>query len=103
MTNHNVRLVATILLLLGAVTFGLTALAQQEGGQPSPEEMEAMAQRAAELGLPEGTIQLTPCVAGMGQHWANPQDMPLGPIYGVLGDELVFVEILQERYLSHFL
>ncbi len=44
------------------------------------------------LDLPDGTIQLTPSVPGMGEHWANPKDMPVGPIYGVEGGKLVFIE-----------
>jgi hypothetical protein len=31
------------------------------------------------LVLPEGSIKLTPVVPAMGEHWAKPQDMPIGP------------------------
>lgn len=44
------------------------------------------------LDLPAGTIQLTPSVPGMGEHWANPKDMPLGPIYGVQDGKILFIE-----------
>jgi hypothetical protein len=44
------------------------------------------------LALPKGVIQLTPAVPKMGEHWARPQDMPLGPIYGVYNGKLVFLE-----------
>ncbi|GBD40247.1 hypothetical protein HRbin38_00102 [bacterium HR38] len=50
--------------------------------------------KAKRLGLPEGTVQLTPCVPGMGEHWAKPSDLPFGPIYGVMGEKVVFVEIM---------
>jgi hypothetical protein len=35
--------------------------------------------------LPPGTIKLSPPIPGMGEHWANPKDLPLGPIYCVMG------------------
>lgn len=95
MTNlkHFITALALISLM------GLVNGQEGEAGppQPTPEQMEAMAKRAADLGLPEGTIQLTPCVPGMGEHWANPADMPLGPIYGVVGDQVVFVELMPSQ------
>lgn len=91
---HRVRM---FLYVLVAVILGLGILAQAQEGQPTQAEMEAMQQQAAELGLPEGTIRLTPCVAGMGEHWANPEDMPHGPIYGVHDGEPVFVEIMPSQ------
>lgn len=33
--------------------------------------------------LPKDVIQLSGVVPTMGEHWANPADMPIGPIYGV--------------------
>lgn len=54
------------------------------------------------LALPEGTIQITPVVPAMGEHWSNPQagDLPTGPIYGVYNGKLVFLEymIAQEDF-----
>ena len=48
------------------------------------------------LVLPEGTINLSPgeIVPAMGEHWAKPDEMPLGPIYGVLNGRLVFLEYM---------
>ncbi|WP_240689212.1 superoxide dismutase family protein [Ammoniphilus sp. YIM 78166] len=48
------------------------------------------------LVLPEGTINLEPgaVVPAMGEHWANPAEMPLGPIYGVHEGRLVFLEYM---------
>lgn len=85
-----------VLLLTLLVVHG-AALAQEGPPALSPEQVEAMTARAAELGLPEGTMNITPCVPGMGEHWANPADMPLGPIYGVVGDEVVFVELMPSQ------
>ncbi|MET3699106.1 hypothetical protein SAMN05877753_101188 [Bacillus oleivorans] len=50
------------------------------------------------LDLPDGTIGLegndvyAPGVPGMGQHWANPADLPTGPIFGVEDGKLIFIE-----------
>ncbi|WP_409272777.1 hypothetical protein V1499_22585 [Neobacillus sp. SCS-31] len=44
------------------------------------------------LVLPKGVIKLTPSVPKMGEHWAIPSTMPLGPIYGVEKGKLVFIE-----------
>ncbi|MGD8192131.1 hypothetical protein ACQCN2_19345 [Brevibacillus ginsengisoli] len=46
------------------------------------------------LALPEGTIQVTEVVPAMGEHWGNPQELPLGPIYGVYKGKLVFLEYM---------
>jgi hypothetical protein len=47
------------------------------------------------LVLPKGTIQLEPhVVPAMGEHWANPAELPLGPIYGVYKGKLVFLEYM---------
>ena len=52
-------------------------------------------QEAYVLVLPEGTIQLEPFpVPAMGEHWANPAEMPIGPIYGVFQDKLIFIEYM---------
>lgn len=32
---------------------------------------------------PEGVVQISPCVPTMGEHWANPANLPMGPIYTV--------------------
>jgi hypothetical protein len=52
--------------------------------------------------LPEGVIQLSPTEPGMGQHWANPADMPLGPIYCVHEGKIVCLEfmIAQEEFTA---
>lgn len=86
------------LIALVVAIFGSQAWAQQDApSMPSEEQMQAMAARASELGLPEGVIQLGPCVPGMGEHWANPAHMPFGPIYGVMGDKLTFVEVMPSQ------
>jgi hypothetical protein len=52
--------------------------------------------------LPEGVVQLSPTVPGMGEHWGNPADMPLGPIYCVHEGKIVCLEfmIAQEDFAA---
>lgn len=45
-------------------------------------------------GVPAGALMLSPCIQTMGEHWANPKDMPNGPIYGVWNGKPVFTEIM---------
>jgi hypothetical protein len=45
-------------------------------------------------GIPKDAILVSPCVASMGEHWANPKNLPLGPIYGVWQGKPVFTEIM---------
>ncbi|MGO4889626.1 hypothetical protein ACJ2A9_17915 [Anaerobacillus sp. MEB173] len=61
------------------------------------------------LDLPEGAIDLegtgnfmAPGVPGMGQHWGLPNELPLGPIYGVEKGKLVFIEqmVSQEDFIN---
>ncbi len=47
--------------------------------------------------LPSGTVQLTPAIPGMGEHWANPEDMPLGPIYLVYQEEVIGIEYMYSQ------
>ncbi len=47
--------------------------------------------------LPSGTVQLTPAIPGMGEHWANPEDMPLGPIYLVYQGEVIGIEYMYSQ------
>ncbi len=45
-------------------------------------------------GIPKDALMVSPCVATMGQHWASPKNLPLGPIYGVWHGKPVFTEIM---------
>ena len=44
--------------------------------------------------LPKGTVKVSGVVPGMGEHWANPKDLPLGPIYCVYKDKVVCLEFM---------
>lgn len=45
-------------------------------------------------GIPADALMVSPCVASMGEHWANVKSLPLGPIYGVWQGKPVFTEIM---------
>jgi len=47
--------------------------------------------------LPEDVVQVSGVVPGMGEHWANPADLPLGPIYGVSEGKIIFLEFMIDR------
>jgi hypothetical protein len=47
--------------------------------------------------LPADVVQISPCVAGMGEHWANPQKLPFGPIHGVYNGKLIFTEVMIDQ------
>lgn len=44
--------------------------------------------------LPDGVIQVSPFVPGMGEHWANPKDLPFGPIYCVMDGHVTCMEYM---------
>lgn len=45
-------------------------------------------------GIPADALMVSPCIATMGEHWANPKNLPLGPIYGVWQGKPVFTEFM---------
>jgi uncharacterized protein YjiS (DUF1127 family) len=47
--------------------------------------------------LPAGTIQVSPPIPGMGEHWARPEDLPLGPIYCVMDGRVICAEFMVAR------
>lgn len=48
-------------------------------------------------GMPAGALMLSPCIQGMGEHWAALKDMPVGPIYGVYNGKLIFTEVMLDQ------
>ena len=43
---------------------------------------------------PPGVVQISPCVPTMGEHWADPATMPMGPIYTVDKGRLISIEYM---------
>jgi hypothetical protein len=48
-------------------------------------------------GIPADALRVSPCIQGMGEHWANPKNLPFGPIYGVYAGKPVFSEIMIDK------
>ena len=44
--------------------------------------------------LPDGVIQVSPVVPGMGEHWADPKNLPFGPIYCVIDGRITCMEYM---------
>jgi hypothetical protein len=76
-------------LLLGASAAAIAVAQQAPQLPPQPKVRPAW--------VPAGALLLSPCVAGMGSHWANLKDMPFGPIYGEYQGKPVFTEIMIDQ------
>lgn len=44
--------------------------------------------------LPAGVVKVSPYVPGMGEHWANPANLPFGPIYCVVDGHVTCMEYM---------
>jgi hypothetical protein len=85
----------TVFAMLFAVG-GACSIAAAPSGQmpqlpPQPKVRPA--------GIPSGFVMVSPCVQGMGEHWANPKTAMLaggamGPIYGTYDGKPIFSEIM---------
>ena len=77
---------------------GTTAEINELGNAAGAEQVtwDPSTQKAYVLVLPEGTVPLDgmAVVPAMGEHWANPEELPNGPIYGVHEGKLIFLEYM---------
>jgi hypothetical protein len=72
--------------------FALAATAARANAAP---EMQLPPQPAVHpQGIPAEAVLVSPCIAGMGEHWIALKDAPTGPIYGVWQGKPVFTEIM---------
>ncbi len=74
-------------------SFALTASAARVAADPLQPALPA-APATHPVGIPAQAIMVSPCIATMGEHWASPKDLPLGPIYGVWQGKPVFTELM---------
>lgn len=56
--------------------------------------VSACAQSAPKMELPEGAQKLSDVIPQMGEHWANPAQLPLGPIYLVYKGDVIGIEYM---------
>ena len=75
----------TVFFVLSAM---LPAVAAADSGPMLPPQP---ATRPA--GMPTGYVMVSPCIATMGEHWANANDMN-APIYGTWQGKPIFTEIM---------
>jgi hypothetical protein len=75
-----------VLLVLPFVFFLTSAAAAPPGLPPQP--------RVRPSWMPAGAVLVSPCVPHMGRHWANPKNLPFGPIYGEYNGKPVFTEVM---------
>ncbi|HHY50819.1 MAG TPA: hypothetical protein GYA10_13870 [Alphaproteobacteria bacterium] len=47
--------------------------------------------------LPSNVVQVSPLVPTMGEHWADPSTLPLGPIYCVHKGKIVCLEFMMSQ------
>lgn len=73
-----------------ALTLGSTTSAFADSGAPMLPPQPAV----HPAGIPQDAVMVSPCVATMGEHWANLKDLPMGPIYGTWQGKPVFTEIM---------
>ncbi len=77
-------------LILGLILVALVVPFISACAQPAPAPPPV----ASTLALPEGAVKLSELVPAMGEHWAIPQQLPLGPIYLVHDEEVVGIEYM---------
>jgi hypothetical protein len=84
-------MVRFVTALAVALALGATVA---RAGAASSEPMLPPQPATHPSGIPADAVKLSPCIATMGEHWANPKDLPMGPIYGVWQGKPVFTEIM---------
>lgn len=65
------------------------ALAAQPAGMPKLPPQP----KTRPAGMPTQYVMVSPCIVGMGEHWANPKDLS-APIYGSYKGKAIFSEIM---------
>lgn len=86
---------------LATLAFGLTLAGTMLPGRAAPG---ASADAAAPAlppqpsvrpeGIPPQALLVSPCIATMGEHWADLKNLPMGPIYGVWQGKPIFTELM---------
>ncbi len=91
-----------MLRTLIACAFSFTLLAGVcQAAQPNAPQLPPQP-KDRPAGIPASAMLVSPCVAGMGEHWAALKDLPLGPIYGTYQGKPIFTEIMvTQTQLAH--
>ncbi len=81
------RLVATLVFSLALGTAARAAAAPDMPALPPQPAVHP-------AGIPADAVLVSPCIAGMGEHWVALKDAPMGPIYGVWEGKPIFTELM---------
>ena len=81
--------IAAVVAFAGLLTAMAPPVAAQGDMPPLPPQP-----KVHPAGIPEDAMMVSPSVSGMGEHWANLKNLPLGPIYGTWEGKPVFTEIM---------
>ena len=82
------RTIHVLAVVLASIMFGMVP-ARATAPPPLPPQP-----KVRPAGIPADALLVSPCIATMGEHWANPRNLPIGPIYGVWRGKPVFTEIM---------
>jgi hypothetical protein len=87
-------ILACIALCFACATAASTA--NPPAGGPPPDVMKMMSKVGPQhpAGLPKDVQPVSGCIPTMGYHYANPKNLPFGPIYGWYNGTPMFTEIM---------
>jgi hypothetical protein len=101
LTSTFVALASTMILALSSTTVhaGTTAAPKDlpPGMTPATYKMMMTPGVAHPAGLPPDVVPLMGCIPTMGYHYANPKNLPFGPIYGWYNGKPTFTEIMVDQ------
>ena len=94
-----IRALVALAVCLCAASVALAGPNKMMG--PSPEEMKMMGTVGPKhpAGIPADALPVLGCIPTMGFHYANPKDLPFGPIYGWYNGQVTFTEIMVDQKL----
>jgi hypothetical protein len=70
------------------------ALALAVGAEPVRATLDKPSTTPVAWMAPPGVVKVSECVPTMGEHWAKPEDLPMGPIYTVHRGRLISIEYM---------
>lgn len=84
------RLPAAIAVLLFVTLSGVAAQTVQKGAPPLPPQP-----KVRPAGIPTSDVMVSPCIPGMGEHWANLKaGLHATALYGTYEGKPVFTEVM---------
>lgn len=84
----------TRLLSTGLFSLVLASMIQWAAAAPPPQSQPASQPAVRPEGFPATAVRFSPCIAKMGEHWADPKNITTGPIYGAWQGKPVFTELI---------